>query len=224
VEEHFKSLSAKYEYPVQLPEISTVVCWTAARKGYLFRQPVVAILAYDQLHLGSARCASEVLAMRLFRVLAVWMSLVIAGAGVLDSLSGGEDTVTERNDALRSAVRDGDLPVVQALLDGGADVKGDVTGEGKGDVTGERRGVATIWSSRTCSSGQPRCFAPRPDPGVCGGERRNVSPSAPDARLNPKIAILVFDYHPVFNDRMLLSMATSAGSNQDRTLKPPTSS
>jgi ankyrin repeat protein len=60
--------------------------------------------------------------MRLFSVLGVWMSLVIAGAGVLESLSGAEGTVAERNDALRSAVREGDLPVVQALLDGGAGV------------------------------------------------------------------------------------------------------
>src|SRR5689334_19961367 len=27
-----------------------------------------------------------------------------------------------------------------------------------------------------------------------------VSPSAPDARVYPRIPILVFDYHPVFND------------------------
>jgi ankyrin repeat protein len=50
------------------------------------------------------------------------MSLVIAGAGALDPLSGAEGPVAERSDALRSAVRDGDLPAVQALLDGGADV------------------------------------------------------------------------------------------------------
>jgi ankyrin repeat protein len=50
------------------------------------------------------------------------MSLVITGAGVLDSLSGAQKTVAESNDALRLAVRAGDLPVVQALLDGGADV------------------------------------------------------------------------------------------------------
>jgi hypothetical protein len=88
----------------------------------LFRQRVVAILAYDPLDVGSARRASKALAMRLFSILGVWISLVMAGAGVLDSLSGADKTVAERNDALRSAVRDGDLPVVQALLDGGADV------------------------------------------------------------------------------------------------------
>jgi ankyrin repeat protein len=61
--------------------------------------------------------------MRLFRVLGVWLTLVIAGAVVLDPLSGAEGAVAARNDALRSAVRDGDLPVVQALLEGGADVR-----------------------------------------------------------------------------------------------------
>ncbi|HMF16934.1 MAG TPA: ankyrin repeat domain-containing protein, partial [Gemmataceae bacterium] len=60
--------------------------------------------------------------MRLFSLIGAWMPLVIAGAGVLDSLSGAEGTPGERNDTLRSAVREGDLPVVQALLDGGADV------------------------------------------------------------------------------------------------------
>jgi ankyrin repeat protein len=50
------------------------------------------------------------------------MPLVIAGAGVLDSLWGAEETLGEKNDTLWSAVREGDLPVVQALLDGGAEV------------------------------------------------------------------------------------------------------
>jgi ankyrin repeat protein len=60
--------------------------------------------------------------MRLLSLAGVWMTLVIAGAGVPGSLSGDERTLTAGNDALRSAVREGDLPVVQALLDGGADV------------------------------------------------------------------------------------------------------
>jgi ankyrin repeat protein len=60
--------------------------------------------------------------MRLFGLLAVWLSLVVAGAGVHSSLSAAEGTPAERNNALRSAVRDGDLPAVQALLTGGADV------------------------------------------------------------------------------------------------------
>jgi ankyrin repeat protein len=60
--------------------------------------------------------------MRLFSLLGVWMPLVSAGAGVLGCSSGAEGTLGERNDTFRSAVCEGDLPVLQALLEGGADV------------------------------------------------------------------------------------------------------
>jgi ankyrin repeat protein len=60
--------------------------------------------------------------MRRFSLLAVWLSLVIAGAGAHGSLSAAEGTLAERNTALRLAVREGDLSTMKALVDGGADV------------------------------------------------------------------------------------------------------
>jgi ankyrin repeat protein len=60
----------------------------------------------------------------LFQVFSVCMSLVVAWAGFLPPLVGATPAVAETTSALLAAIRAGDLPTVQALLDRGVDVNG----------------------------------------------------------------------------------------------------
>jgi ankyrin repeat protein len=90
---------------------------TPGRAGFTLKAPV----ERGSVDPGGA-LDPEVLAMRPVNVLGIWMSLVVAWAGVLDPLSGASRTGGDSTNALRSAVHDGDVPAVQALLDGGADV------------------------------------------------------------------------------------------------------